>query len=309
MKFIIFGAGAIGSLFGGLLSAHNEVLLVGRKEHMEAIEKNGLRIEGITSGIFHPKTVWNGERYDMIILTTKSYDTRKALEEIMERFGRMPVLSLQNGLRNEKIIAEIMGEEYAIGGVTSHGAVFVEEGKIYHAGAGETIIGEMKDEMSERIKNIARAFNQCGIYTRISDKIEEEIWRKGVINASINSLTTLLGCKNGFLLKDKNARKLLEMVCRECISIAKKEGFDIEDAMEKTIEVADKTASNISSMLQDMMKGKRTEVEEINGEFVRVAKKHGMEAKINEFLMLAIKGMENVRHLGWPYAHESRRSP
>ncbi|HHO57114.1 MAG TPA: 2-dehydropantoate 2-reductase, partial [Thermoplasmatales archaeon] len=110
MRFIIFGAGAMGSLFGGLLSARHDVLLVGREEHMKAIEENGLRIEGITNGIFYPKTKWDGERYDFVILTTKSYDTKKAVEEILKKFGKMPVLSLQNGLRNEEIIAEIMGK-------------------------------------------------------------------------------------------------------------------------------------------------------------------------------------------------------
>jgi len=309
MKFIIFGAGAIGSLFGGLLSQCHEVLLVGREEHMRAIEKNGLRIEGITEGIFHPRIRWDGSTYDVVILTTKSYDTKKAVQEIMKMFGEIPVLSLQNGLRNEKIIEQIMGREYAIGGVTSHGATFLEPGRIYHAGAGETVIGEMNGEKSERIKSIARAFMECGIETRINSKIEEEIWRKGAINASINALTALLGCKNGFLLKDSNAREMLEMVCRECISVAEMEGFAIEDAMKKTMEVVSRTAENISSMLQDIIKGRKTEVNEINGEFVRAAERHGMEAKINKFLTLAIKGMENVRHLGWPYAHESRRGP
>ena len=309
MRFIIFGAGAMGSLFGGLLSARHDVLLVGREEHMKAIEENGLRIEGITNGIFYPKTKWDGERYDFVILTTKSYDTKKAVEEILKKFGKMPVLSLQNGLRNEEIIAEIMGKENVIGGVTSQGATFLKAGKIHHAGKGETIIGEMDGNISERVRKIAEAFNECGIETKVSKRIKEDIWRKAAVNASINTISSLLRCKNGFLVENENAMKMLRMVCGECISIAKKEGFDIEDAMEKTVEVAKRTGKNISSMLQDLMRGGRTEVEEINGEFVRTAKKHGMEAKINEFLTLAIKGMESVRHLGWPYDHESRRGP
>ncbi|KAA0009555.1 MAG: ketopantoate reductase family protein [Thermoplasmata archaeon] len=299
MKFIIFGAGAIGSLFGALLSTKNDVLLVGRKEHIEAIEREGLKIEGITKGIFHPKTKWDGSRYDVVILTTKAYDTKKALEEILHKFGKIPVLSLQNGLKNEEMITEIIGEEYAIGGITSHGATFLRAGKILHAGTGETVIGELNGRITERIEEIEEAFNTCGIDTRISTDIKKEIWKKAVVNVVINGLTSLLRCKNGELLKSRHAEETMEKICTECIEIARAEGIGIgEEIIDKTKEVAKNTAENISSMLQDIMKGKKTEVEEINGEIVRIAKKHGINACINEFLFKMIKAMENVRHLG-----------
>ncbi len=299
MKFIVFGAGSIGSLFGGLLSQFHKVLLIGREEHLKAIEERGLKIEGETEGVFHPLTEWDGEKYDVVILTTKAYDTRKAAEEIREKFGIMPVLSLQNGLRNEEILAEFFGEENVIGGVTSEGATFLENGRIFHAGKGETIIGEMSGRRSRRVKEIAKAFNECGFETRVSDDIRKEIWRKAAINASINTVTSILKCKNGFLVENKNAEKMLEMVCMECIEIARKSGIMLEEkTIERAKEVARKTASNISSMLQDIMKGKKTEIEEINGEFVKAAKKHGMDARINEFIVNAVKAMESVRHLG-----------
>lgn len=299
MKFIVFGAGALGSLIGGLLSTHHHVLLVGRKGHIEAIKRGGLIIEGKTKGIFHPSTEATEEKYDLVILTTKAYDTSRAAAEIKKRFGILPVLSLQNGLRNEEILAEFFGEENVIGGVTSEGATFLENGRIFHAGKGETIIGEMDGKISNRVEKIAEAFNECGIKTKISTDIKKEIWRKAVINASINTITSILKCKNGFLVENKNAEKLLEMVCMECISIAAANGVDIgKETIEKTKDVARKTAENYSSMLQDLMRGKRTEVEEINGEFVKAAKKIGMEAKVNEFILHAIKAMENVRHLG-----------
>ena len=299
MKFIIFGAGALGSLIGGLLSEHHDVLLIGRKKHMEAIEKNGLKIEGTTNKIFYPKTRWDGSKYDVIILTTKAYDTKKAAREILEKFGKMPILSLQNGLKNEEILAEIVGKEYVIGGVTNHGATFMEDGKIYHAGVGDTIIGELNGQITERVKKIANAFNECGIETRISKEIKKEIWKKAIVNAAINSLTSLLKCKNGFLLENENAEKLLEKICMECIKVAKAEGIEIgNEIIAKTKEVAKKTADNMSSMLQDLKKGKKTEIEEINGEFVRIAREHHLNACINEFLTYAIKAMENVRQLG-----------
>ncbi len=291
MKFIIYGAGALGSLFAALLSRKHDVLIIGRRKHIEAIERKGLIVEGLTNGIFHPKTRWDGSKYDLIILTTKAYDTSQAVKEAMEKFGEVPFLSLQNGLRNEEKIAKIAGDENVIGGITNHGVTFIEYGRVKHAGYGETVIGEMDGRISDRIRNIAKAFNDAGIKATISKKIKEEIWRKAIINSAINGLTTILKCKNGELMKYKN---LIKEICDEGSTVARKEGFIIENAFEKTMEVIEKTADNYSSMLQDIMKGKKTEVDEINGEIAKIGKKHGINACYNIFLTKMIKEMENV---------------
>jgi len=192
-----------------------------------------------------------------------------------------------------------MGMEYALGGITSHGATFLQAGKIYHAGKGETVIGELNGKITERIRKIVDAFNECGIETKISRNIKEEIWRKAIINSAINGLTAVLRCKNGEILRDAHAKKLLEEICKEGIRVANAEGVEVgNEVIQKAKEIAYKTADNISSMLQDILKGKKTEVEEINGEIIKIAKKHGIEAPLNEFLTYAIKAMENVRHLG-----------
>jgi len=291
MKIIVYGAGALGSLFAALLSKKHDVLVVGREKHIKAIEKNGLVVEGLTNGIFHPKTRWDGSKYELIILTTKAYDTKKAVEEAVERFGKLPFLSLQNGLNNEEEIASIVGKENVIGGITNHGVTFIDYGKIRHAGYGETIIGEMDGKMGNRIRKIARAFNEAGIKTRISERIKEEIWRKAIINSAINPLTTIFKCKNGAIMKYEN---LIREICDEGSKIARKEGYVINDAFEKTMEIIEKTADNYSSMLQDVMNGKRTEIEEINGAIANVGKKHGIKACYNIVLTKIIKEMENV---------------
>ncbi|MEM1513467.1 MAG: ketopantoate reductase family protein [Candidatus Thermoplasmatota archaeon] len=299
MKFIIFGAGAIGSLFGGLLSRKNDVLLVGRKKHIEEIEKKGLKIEGVTEGIFYPKTRWDGSKYDFVILATKAYDTKLAIDEILGKFGKIPVISIQNGLRNEEIIAEKIGVENVIGATTTHGVIFLENGKIYHAGRGETIIGEMNGEISERIKKICEAFNECGIETKISNQIKKEKWKKAIVNSAINGLTSILRCKNGELVRNEYTKYLMEKICMEGIEVAKAEGIEIdEEIIKKAQEVAINTSENISSMLQDIISGKKTEVDEIIGEIIRRAKKHGINACINETIYALIKANESVRHLG-----------
>ncbi|MBC7080766.1 MAG: ketopantoate reductase family protein [Thermoplasmatales archaeon] len=298
MKFIIFGAGAIGSLFGGLLSRKNDVLLVGRKEHIEEIEKNGLIVEGFTNEIFYPKTEWDGSKYDFVILTTKAYDTEKAVDEILRKFGEIPIISIQNGLRNEEIIAEKMGIENVIGALTTHGVTFIGNGRIYHAGKGETIIGELSGEITDRIKNICKTFNECGIETKISGEIKKEKWKKAIVNSAINGLTSILRCKNGEIIKNEYAIELIKKICTEAIEVAKAEGIEIEDIIEKVKEVAENTSENISSMLQDIISGKKTEVDEINGEIIIRAKKHGIKTPVNEVIYSLIKANESVRHLG-----------
>jgi len=299
MKFIIFGAGAIGSLFGGLLSKKNDVLLVGRKEHIEEIEKNGLRVEGLTEGIFYPKTRFDGSKYDFIILTTKAYDTEKAVDEILKKFGKIPVISIQNGLRNEEIIAEKIGIENVIGVVTTQGVTFLGNGRIYHAGKGETVIGEMGGEITERIKKICDVFNECGIETKISREIKKEKWKKAIVNSAINGLTSILRCKNGELIKNEYAKQLMRKICMEGIEVARAEGIEIgNNIIKKAQEVAKNTSENISSMLQDIIFGRKTEVDEINGEILRRAKKHGIDVCVNETIYSIIKANESVRHLG-----------
>ncbi len=298
MKFIVFGAGAIGSLFGGLLSRKNDVLLVGRKEHIEEIEKNGLRIEGIFKGVFYPETKWDGSKYDFIILATKAYDTEKAINEIVKKFGKIPVISIQNGLRNEEIIAEKVGNENVIGAVTTHGVTFIENGRIYHAGKGETIIGEIGGEISNRIKMICNAFNECGIETKISREIKKEKWKKAIVNSTINGLTSILRCKNGEIIKNEYTKGLMKKICMEGVEVARAEGIEIGEIIEKVEEVAKITSENISSMLQDIISGKKTEVDEINGEIIRRAKKHGINVPVNEVIYNLIKANESVRHLG-----------
>ncbi|MCD6512943.1 MAG: 2-dehydropantoate 2-reductase [Thermoplasmata archaeon] len=293
MKFIVYGAGAIGSLFAALLSENHEVLVVGRKEHIEAIFRHGLIVEGITNGVFYPETEYDGSRYDVIILSTKAYDTETAIKEAVEKFGVMPVVSIQNGLRNEERIAEHVGWENVVGGVTTHGVTFMEPGRIKHAGRGKTLLGGfLSNEMANRI---AKAFNESGIETVVTEDIMEEIWRKSIVNSAINGLTALLRCRNGEL---KKIKEIVMEICEEGEKIAMAYGYDIHDAFERAMEVIDNTSMNYSSMLQDVLNGKRTEVEEINGAIAEMGRKKGINACMNDVITKLIKGMENVRHLG-----------
>lgn len=296
MKIVILGAGALGSFIGGMLCKKNEVIFIGRKEHMDAVKKNGLMIKGKTECIVYPKVEKEyAKEPDLIIMTVKAYDTKKAMEENISLVGeKTVVLSLQNGLGNEELLAETVGKR-VIGGVTSHGVTFLKPGEIYHSGIGETIIGEMDGEITERVKKVANMFNECGIETGISIEIRKDIWCKAIINSAINPLTAIVKCKNGYLLQNKYLKKLMEEICEEGIAVARSEGIDVgEEIIKKTEEVAYLTRKNYSSMLQSIMQGKKTEIEEINGEIVKRGRKNDISTPINFTLFSIIKAMEKI---------------
>lgn len=302
MRILVFGAGAMGSFLAGMLSSEHDVTLYGRGSNIKAVDKAGIKITGKTEKEVKPKTLTRHDplaefTFDLAILTVKAYDTYSAMETLRMVKGDVPVLSLQNGLDNEVKIANPIGFERTLGGVTSHGVTFVEPGHIQHAGTGETIIGEMGGGENDRIKDIAAAFSSAGIETSVSQNIRTEIWTKGIVNAGINPLTALTGLKNGYLLSIPVLTRLLEKTCLECVQVARAQGFEINELemIKKTKNVARLTADNKSSMLQDIEKKRRTEIDSINGRIAKIGKKRAIATPVNSTLVGLITGIEEGR--------------
>ena len=295
MNIVIFGAGAIGSLFGAYLSKNNNVLLIGRKSHVCAIKKKGLKIDGkkkIKVKINAEESVDNLTfKPDLFVLTVKSYDTESAIKQAKKIINEnTTVLSLQNGLDNIDRIKKYIKAEKIIAGVTTHGAFFSEPGLIRHTGIGITVVGELNNKKTNRINVIKNNFNKCGIETTISKNIFEELWYKAIINSSINPLTTIFRCKNGYLLKNPILKKLTGKICEESTRIGNSEGFDVsyKNVLEKTFDVIKKTSDNYSSMLQSIKKGSKTEIGSINGKLVEYGKKNNVETFLNEVLIYSV---------------------
>lgn len=300
MNIIVFGAGAIGSLFGTLLSKKNNVLLIGRKSHIKAIRKNGLTIEGKTQlnvKILAEDSVDNILLSpDLLILTVKSYDTALAIKQAKSIINENTVvLSLQNGLDNIDKIKKIIDRKQIIAGTTTHGAFFSESGIVKHTGKGQTILGELDGQETERIKHIANLFSKAGIETKISKEIVKEMWIKAIVNSSINPLTTFFKCKNGYLIENPILEKIVEMVCKESTSIANVDQVNLsyEEMVKKTKKVIINTSENHSSMLQSVEKGKKTEIDSINRKLVDIGKMHGIDISLNEILINLIQSLEN----------------
>ena len=298
MNIVIFGAGAIGSLFGTLLSKNNNVLLIGRKSHVSVIKKSGLVIEGKTqlNVKINAETSVDDVTFfpDLLILTVKSYDTESAMLQAGKTINEDTiVLSLQNGLDNIDKIKKHLNSEKIIAGVTTHGAFFSNPGIIKHTGKGTTILGELNGHKTKRIINIVNTFNKVGIETFVSENIIKEIWRKAVANSCINPLTTFFQCKNGYLLENPILEKLVEKVCAESTNIANVNGVNLsyQNMINKTKEVIRNTSENYSSMLQSFKKGKKTEIESINGKLVDIGRKHDIATSLNEMLIYSVKSL------------------
>lgn len=297
MKIAIIGAGAIGSLLGALLKREGfDCILIGRKNHVDAIRKNGLSITGSDEFNINIDAFCNplhAKDSDIFIITTKAYDTRNAIHEIIPFIGdNVTVMSLQNGAGNIEEISKLVNKKQILGAITSMGAFVEAPGRIQFRGKGTTIIGSAFDNKKKAME-IIDIFNKAQIKTQFSDDIYRDIWSKVIINSGINTIASILDNENGVLL-DKNLMEIVREVTNEGKNILQKEGVEIpEDIFDTTVEIIRNTSKNINSMLSDLRKGKRTEIDFISGKVVALGDKLGIPAPYNKTLLNMIKYKEN----------------
>jgi 2-dehydropantoate 2-reductase len=301
MKILVVGPGAMGSLFAVLLAdAGNDVHILDYKpDRALRLNEKGFRIHGASGERFKRIKVVlradaNGD-VDYTFIWVKSYNTTDALRSIAPAIGKESfIVTLQNGLGNAERIAESFGAEKVIAGVTSHGATCLAPGDIFHAGIGETVIGSFSGEPCEGVLRCAKLLNEAGIQTRVSEDIRSEIWGKLIVNAAINPITAITGMRNGGLIQYAETRKVMEMVVKEGVEVATKLNISLPypDPVGKVMDVCRLTAKNISSMLQDVMAGRRTEIDFINGAITRVGREIGVPTPVNETLTCLLKVLE-----------------
>lgn len=304
MKITIVGAGAMGSLFGGLLSeAGNQVYLLDIwKEHVATINKDELWIEGLSGDRFikikavtEPKEI-DGIS-DLIIIFVKSYHTENAAKNMFLLVGEnTSILTLQNGLGNFEILSNIFGSKKVIAGTTSYGATLLGPGRVRHAGIGTTTIGELDGKITARTEKIARVLTQAGIETGVSDNVLGLIWTKLLINVGINALGVLIRVKNGELIKGKYSLKLQRDLVKEAMEVVEKKGIKLihQDMIKEVASICEKTSANLNSMLQDVLKKRKTEIDFINGAIVREGRKLNLSTPVNQVITDLIKAVEEA---------------
>lgn len=298
MRIVVLGAGALGSLVGGLLAARHDVVLVGRRPHTDVVEARGLRLSGLeerTVELRATDTTTNLEPADVLLVTVKAHSTAHALGTAGDALGPDTfVLSLQNGLGNVEAIAQRVGPERTIGATTSHGARLLEPGHVAHTGPGKTVLGPLGPPDLPAHHELAEALTTAGIETEVVPEIGPALWEKAAINAAINPLTAITGLPNGALLEVPALTRLLDETAREVEAVARARGLVVdEDAWVRAARrVAERTAKNRSSMLQDVERGRPTEIDAISGVIAAFAEEAGVEAPRNRALHALVRGIE-----------------
>lgn len=302
MKISVIGSGAMGSLFGGNLAiaGENVVLYDVYREHIDTVNKEGLSIEDAETGkitVVYPQASSDPESVknsDVLLIFVKSTNT----ESVANQFKSFAaphtiVLTLQNGLGNDAILVKHFGIERTAIGVTSQGATFLGPGKIKHAGKGPTHI-TMADGNKTKLQDLAAALGRAGFETYISDEVTSLVWSKLIINVGINALTALLNVKNGQLLEYEDIKQVMADLVNEALIVVKKKGIQLiyDDPLAQVYEVARKTASNSSSMLQDFQKNRPTEIDFINGAVVNEAQKLGISVPVNETVTRIVRTLD-----------------
>ena len=291
MKVIILGAGAIGSLYGAKLSKLNDVTLVGRQEHVDKINKDGLKISGEENTAYRLKATTKIKEIKdntLIILTTKVIGSKNAIEPIKSLIKKDTIiLCLQNGLHSEDAVKKIVKDNcLVLRGITAVGATFLEPGVVQFNNLSYT-----KIEKSPISKELADNFNKCGLKANVSENLKEDVWKKLIVNCVLNPTSAILRVDNNGLSNEK-LNPLKRSIINECLKIAKKDGVIFDIDFVKSINKAVKGSKNLSSMLQDIIKGNKTEIDYLNGAVVELGRKYGIKCPVNEGLVMIIKGME-----------------
>jgi len=289
----------MGCLFSARLktAGFDVTLLDYNRERADELNRHGIMVEGISGEYTAMVPVITGElkdRFDTILLCVKSYKTREAGEALKKMLSTETIiLTLQNGIGNIEILEDLFGRDIVLGGVTAEGATMLGRGSIRHAGKGATVIGP-EGRAQDIPERIASALNKAGFKTETTDNIERLLWGKLIINAGINALTAVARLKNGRLPVLTGTSLIMEELVREAeaVAAAKKITLPYEDPLARVREVCRDTSGNISSMLQDILNKKQTEIDFINGAIVTEGEMMGIPTPANRMLTYIIKAIE-----------------
>lgn len=304
MKIGVVGPGAMGCLLAvRLAQAGLEVLMLDhRPERAALIRRQGLRLETGEGEVRRKVAVTlepsDLEGADLILICVKAYDT----EAVARKLQGLPIgpffLTLQNGVGNVELLGKYLPPGKVLAGITSHGATSLGPGRARHAGTGDTHIGlgfeggAVEDQAGLGLARTALA--TAGFEVRLAPRIGSLIWSKLLVNVGINALTALTRLPNGGLLDFPAPEEIMAGAVQEAVQVAAAKGIPLiyENPLEAVRQVCRLTASNVSSMLQDVLRGKKTEIDFINGAIVREGEKTGRPAPINGLLTGLVRTIE-----------------
>ena len=313
MRIVILGAGAIGSVYGAKLSRQHDVTLVGGAAHVAAIQRAGLQMQGLLSETLHLPACTRLDAIEpgtLILLTTKVNNNVAAVAPIVPllRDG-VTIVCVQNGLYSEDLVKALVKDRaFVLRAITQVGGVLVRPGVVDNTVAGYTLL-----EDHPQAPPIAALLTEAGLDGRIIPDIKKEMWRKAVFNCVINPTTSLLACEVGGIV-DARLNPLKRQIIDECLAVARADGVTFDDLSadlsaearsakveahgakaEDFLALIDRVfagARTIASMRQDLMKGRKTEIDHMNGAVVALGEKYGLPCPVNAAMTTMIRYLE-----------------
>ncbi len=304
MNIAILGAGAMGSAIGTLLrqAGHDVTLIDVWREAVEAINRDGLKIQnkaGETTtcrvrAVHRPTDV--AGPVDLLLVFVKCYDTVEAVKSALPILGpASTVLSLQNGWGNGPKIAQVVGEQRVLLGVSYHSATVLGPGVVKHGGVGRTFIGELTGESTSRLKAVADAFQAAGMEVIASPRVIQEIWAKLALNCVTLPTSAVTRITAERLLDTAEMQALCRAILEEVTATAQaqKIAFDFEERWGAIRGLLAKLSPGTKgSMLQDVEKQRRTEIDVINGAILQAGRRLKIPTPCNETMFNLIKALE-----------------
>jgi 2-dehydropantoate 2-reductase len=284
MKILVMGAGAVGAYYGARLQqAGEEVVLCARGANLEALRRDGLKVQSYQGDFALPVNATADPReyapYDVILFCVKSYDTQNAARLLAGSLTPSGViLTVQNGVENEAQLRDVFGEAAVMTGNARIGAEMTQPGLIVHRTGGVIEFGEISGGESDRARQLAEVFSRAGILGQLFSGIWQSRWLKLLWNASFNPVTALSCSTVGEVLDDPNGIALIRSLMSEIIRVANAEGValteqNIDDEMKRSQKLLRAVRT---STLQDSQRGKPLEYDALSGAVLRAANRHGI---------------------------------
>lgn len=314
MKVAVLGAGSIGSIFTAYLAkAGMDVHVLARKQHRDAIKNSGLKLERIFDensihidniSVINLFSTLNS--FDLLLVTVKAFDVAKILDEISKSVSIDPekqVIGLvQNGLGVEKVIRNAYPKLPLLRITTTNGALLKEPGTVQHTGLGDTHVGYWDEIRNANTKLVLSEFEQAFINSSLPVTVDENmvarVWKKLFINVAINAVGALFNVENGIIPKIKKMKEISDTLVDEALAVAAKGGFLNEfDAHSAALKVMNATSANRNSMLQDLDKGRKTEIDFINGAVSDHGKLLEVPTPWNDMITAAIQAKESIQRI------------
>ena len=306
MKIAIVGTGAMGSVYAGLFaSAGHEVWAIDAwREHVEAMQQKGLRLEGAsgdrTVKVHATTDAREAGQCDLVVLATKAMHVAQAASSSKVLLkSDTPVLSIQNGLGGPDTAAEILGRERVMVGVVGgFGASIRAPGHAHHNGMELVRLGEFGGPITERLKKVEAAWKGAGFKVKVFDDIDQLVWEKLICNCAYSGPCALCEGTIADVMADPDLSRVSAACASEGFAVAKKKGVRLgfEDPVAYVRDFGSKIPNARPSVLLDLLLKKKSEIDVINGSIPRVAKRLGMEAPVNQTVTELVRAKE--RKLG-----------